>query len=92
IQNEAGCALLIIEHDMPLIRSISDEIIALDLGAVLTQGPPDDVLTDPRVVSSYLGGDLAVINRSGEAGDPGDPAPKPKPTRRVPLRARSTRV
>ncbi|MEY2436492.1 MAG: hypothetical protein QOF97_1328 [Acidimicrobiaceae bacterium] len=90
IQNEAGCALLIIEHDMPLIRSISDEIIALDLGAVLTQGPPDEVLTDPRVVSSYLGGDLAVINRSGDAGDPGDPPPKPKPTRRVPLRARST--
>jgi branched-chain amino acid transport system ATP-binding protein len=92
IQNEAGCALLIIEHDMPLIRSISDEIIALDLGAVLTQGPPDEVLTDPRVVSSYLGGDLAVINRSGDAGDAGDPPPKPKPTRRVPLRARSTTV
>jgi branched-chain amino acid transport system ATP-binding protein len=65
IQREAGCALLIIEHDMPLIRSISDQIIALDLGAVVTQGTPDEVLTDPHVVSSYLGGDLTVINRSG---------------------------
>src|SRR5438874_1580516 len=63
IQREAGCSLLIIEHDMPLISSISDEIIALDLGAVVTQGPPDAVLTDPRVVSSYLGGDLTVIKR-----------------------------
>jgi len=65
IQREAGCALLVIEHDMPLISSISDEIVALDLGAVVTQGPPEAVLTDPHVVSSYLGGDLDVINRSG---------------------------
>ena len=83
IQREAGCALLVIEHDMPLISSISDEIIALDLGAVVTQGPPDEVLTDPHVVSSYLGGDLTVINRSGEAE-------KKKPARRrQPLRART---
>jgi hypothetical protein len=52
---------------MPLISSISDEIIALDLGAVVTQGAPDVVLTDPHVVSSYLGGDISVINRSGDA-------------------------
>ena len=85
IQREAGCALLVIEHDMPLISSISDEIIALDLGAVVTQGPPDVVLTDPHVVSSYLGGDLAVINRSGEAEQE---KPAAKPRRRQPLKAR----
>jgi branched-chain amino acid transport system ATP-binding protein len=85
IQREAGCALLIIEHDMPLISSISDEIIALDLGAIVAQGPPDVVLTDPHVVSSYLGGDLAVINRSGETEEK-KPAPRP---RRRQLRARS---
>ncbi len=65
IQAEAGCAMLIIEHDMPLITSVSDEIIALELGAVVCQGPPQQVISDPRVVSSYLGGDLDVINRSG---------------------------
>jgi ABC-type branched-subunit amino acid transport system ATPase component len=85
IQHEAGCALLIIEHDMPLIRSISDQIIALDLGAVVTQGTPDEVLTNPHVVSSYLGGDLNVINRSG---DEGEKPPEP-PRRRRQLRARA---
>ena len=65
IQREAGCAMLVIEHDMPLITSISDEIVALELGAVVLQDRPDAVLNDPRVVSAYLGGDLDVVNRSG---------------------------
>jgi branched-chain amino acid transport system ATP-binding protein len=65
IQREAGCAMLVIEHDMPLITSVSDRIVALELGAVVTVGPPGEVLADPRVVSAYLGGDLDVIQRSG---------------------------
>ena len=70
IQQEAGCAMLVIEHDMPLITTVSDEIIALELGQVVCQGPPDEVLRNPQVISSYLGGDLDVIQRSGssEAG------------------------
>ena len=70
IQQEAGCALLIIEHDMPLITSVSDEIIALEVGAILCRGTPQEVTADPRVISSYLGGDLDVINRSGVAAPP----------------------
>jgi branched-chain amino acid transport system ATP-binding protein len=65
IQEETGCALLVIEHDMPLITSISDRMIALELGHPIAEGTPEEVTTDPLVVSSYLGGDLAVINRSG---------------------------
>ena len=64
IQTETGCAMLIIEHDMPLITSVSDEIIALDLGRVLLRGTPAAVTSDPQVIESYLGGDLAVIQRS----------------------------
>jgi ABC-type branched-subunit amino acid transport system ATPase component/predicted MFS family arabinose efflux permease len=77
IQSETGCALLIIEHDMPLITGISDRMIALELGHPIVEGTPHEVTTDARVVSSYLGGDLAVINRSG-ASAPTDPAPAPK--------------
>jgi branched-chain amino acid transport system ATP-binding protein len=87
IQREAGCALLIIEHDMPLIRSISDQIIALDLGAVVVQGTPDEVMTNPHVVSSYLGGDLDIINRSGK-----DRQPKPLPTSPPKRRRRQLRA
>ena len=66
IQRATNCSIVIIEHDMPLISAVSDEIIALELGSVVTRGAPAAVLTDPRVVSAYLGGDVDVINRSGD--------------------------
>ena len=75
IKQETGCSMLVIEHDMPLICGISDRMIALELGAVVTEGTPDEVIRDPRVVESYLGGDVTVINRSGNVEEP---APKPR--------------
>ncbi|MCU1460794.1 MAG: transporter related [Acidimicrobiales bacterium] len=83
IQRETGCAMLVIEHDMPLITSVSDEIIALELGAVVTRGAPGDVLSDPRVISAYLGGDIDVIHRSGSSKE----AATRQPSRPRPLRA-----
>lgn len=71
IREETGCSMLVIEHDMPLITSISDRMIALELGAVVTEGTPEQVIKDPRVVESYLGGDVNVIHRSGKAEAPG---------------------
>ena len=65
IQAETGAALIVIEHDMPLLSSISDEFLALELGAVVTRGTPREVLDNPRVIASYLGTDDATINRSG---------------------------
>jgi branched-chain amino acid transport system ATP-binding protein len=67
IQVETGCALLVIEHDMPLITSISDRMIALELGHPIVEGLPAEVIRHPQVVESYLGGDPSVINRSGKA-------------------------
>jgi ABC-type uncharacterized transport system ATPase subunit len=52
---------------MPLITSISDEIIALDLGRVLLRATPDKVVGDKQVIASYLGSDPAAIQRSGVA-------------------------
>ena len=65
IRQQTGASLLVIEHDMPLITTISDEILALETGSVLTRGKPNDVLEDPRLVSAYLGTDRAVLERSG---------------------------
>ncbi|MBV8961356.1 MAG: ABC transporter ATP-binding protein, partial [Actinobacteria bacterium] len=65
IRQQTGASLLVIEHDMPLITSISDEILALETGAVLTRGTPGEVLSDPRLVAAYLGTDQAVLERSG---------------------------
>jgi branched-chain amino acid transport system ATP-binding protein len=65
IKAETACSILVIEHDMTLISSISDELIAMDLGAVVTRGRPDEVLAHPAVVESYLGTSEEVIKRSG---------------------------
>jgi ABC-type branched-subunit amino acid transport system ATPase component/predicted MFS family arabinose efflux permease len=66
IRESTGASLLVIEHDMPLITGISDRMVALDLGAVVTTGTPDEVVNHPLVVASYLGTDENVIARSGE--------------------------
>jgi ABC-type hemin transport system ATPase subunit len=44
---------------------VADRLIALDQGLLIADGPPQDVLQDPVVVSSYLGDSAAVIARSG---------------------------
>jgi ABC-type branched-subunit amino acid transport system ATPase component/ABC-type branched-subunit amino acid transport system permease subunit len=64
IQAELGATLVVIEHDMPLIMSISDRVYCLEAGQVIAEGPPSDVRNNPRVVASYLGTDERAIARS----------------------------
>ena len=68
LRDEMGASLLVIEHDIPLISSISDRLVALDQGAVLTEGAPADVLGHPDVIESYLGNNTAARERSGTRG------------------------
>jgi ABC-type branched-subunit amino acid transport system ATPase component/predicted MFS family arabinose efflux permease len=68
IRQATGASLIVIEHDMPLVRHVSDEILALDLGRVVVRDRPDVVLHDPRVVASYLGTSDVSTTRSGTAG------------------------
>ncbi len=65
VRHETGCSMLVIEHDMPLISEISDELLAMDQGKVVVRGFPDVVLNDERVITSYLGTSENVIERSG---------------------------
>ncbi|MGV3760472.1 MAG: ATP-binding cassette domain-containing protein [Actinomycetota bacterium] len=65
IVERTGCSVMVIEHDMPLLRTICDEMIALELGGVIARGTPDEVLEHPAVIESYLGTDDTAINRSG---------------------------
>jgi branched-chain amino acid transport system ATP-binding protein len=64
-RHETGCSMLIIEHDMTLIATLSDELIAMDQGAVVVRGKPEVVLNDDRVIESYLGTSEDVIKRTG---------------------------
>ncbi len=64
IRRELGASMLIIEHDMPLIMSISDRVYCLESGAIIAEGDPTTVRNDPAVVASYLGTDDRAIERS----------------------------
>ena len=65
VKDELDLTLLIIEHDIPLIMGLADRIVAMDAGMVISTGTPDDVRADPLVITAYLGGTVAAIERSG---------------------------
>jgi ABC-type branched-subunit amino acid transport system ATPase component/ABC-type branched-subunit amino acid transport system permease subunit len=64
IRRELRAAVVVIEHDIPLITAISDRVYCLDLGRVIAEGPPEQVRHDPAVVASYLGTDERAIEIS----------------------------
>jgi ABC-type branched-subunit amino acid transport system ATPase component len=56
-----GCSMMIVEHDMTVMKGLADRIVALDTGRVVVVGLPDEVLSHPLVVESYLGRAAATI-------------------------------
>jgi branched-chain amino acid transport system ATP-binding protein len=55
VRRERGTAILLVEHDLAMVRNVCERLYVLDFGALLAQGACADVLRDERVITAYLG-------------------------------------
>jgi len=81
---DEGRTVLFVEHDMDMVRDISDWVIVMAQGRIIAEGPPDSVMNDSRVIDAYLGShhdqDLSAVEEAvlaeaqAEIKGTGDPA------------------
>jgi branched-chain amino acid transport system ATP-binding protein len=73
---DEGRTVLFVEHDMDMVRDISDWVVVMAQGRIVAEGPPDAVMADPAVIDAYLGAhhdseltfdDMAEIEAEAEA-------------------------
>ncbi|MER5805995.1 ABC transporter permease subunit [Streptomyces mirabilis] len=64
VRRDFDLAMVVIEHDIPLVMSLSDRVVAMAEGTTLCVGTPAEVRADSRVVDAYLGGSTVALQRS----------------------------
>jgi branched-chain amino acid transport system ATP-binding protein len=55
LRDERSLTIVVIEHDMRVVKGVSDRVVALDYGRKIAEGPYDDVANDEQVIEAYLG-------------------------------------
>ena len=55
LRRERGYTIVLIEHDMPVVKGVSDRVVALDFGSKIAEGTYDEVASNERVIEAYLG-------------------------------------
>ena len=55
VNDEIGTTMVLIEHDMGVVMDISDNVVVLDYGKIIADGPPDEVRSNKQVIDAYLG-------------------------------------
>ena len=81
IKKDHSTSILLIEHDMSVVMGISDHVVVLEYGEKISDGTPDQVKTDPKVIAAYLGVEDDEVDEAEEEVEQVAKATKAKATK-----------